>query len=555
MKRLKYLLFLILMLLLWLPMVQQLTGYFTEPLLKGAFTVPSKPVFSMDSLKIFRYQKQTEDYLNYSFGFRGLFVKIKNSLEYIFWKEIPVEDNVEGKDGYIFSKGSILGSIGVYYNGIEKNKTKIEKINFLKESLEKHGSHLLVMMAPSKECVLTGNLPYIYHNQFKNHTNYKDLVEGYKKYNIPFIDFCSYFRKINDTSRFPLYTKTGFHWSAYGASVAHDSLIHFISRYFDKPMPTYIREGVEWSDTARWSDNDFEDPQNFFFKLDHSRYVYPKLKILESSKKNFRPKVVIIGDSFFWQLKDQKMMKDIFSEDSKFWYYFATTSFPIGDVAGVPLKEINIIQELQTADLVILVGSMGTLADFPFGVTDYYYENFEKPEMVKGIFDGIKEYIKGMPKWIEKLSKAALLNSKPVDEIIDSEAKRILSDKISFNFKAKNGKYVCADAANNNIVIADKEQASAWELFSYFQLDENNIVLTSFRDKILSAELSGKGEITATRNKIGAWEIFEKLDLGNNLVAFKATNGKYLRVDEKTKQIFADGNSIGENEKFKMINK
>lgn len=550
MKRLKYFLFLVLMLLLWLPMVQQFTGYFTEPVLKGAFTVPSKPVFSTDSLKTFQYQKQVENYLNYNFGFRGMFVKIKNSLEYIFWKEIPVEDNVEGKDGYIFSRGSILGSIGVYYNGIEKNKTTIERINFLKEGLEKNGSHLLVIMAPSKECVLTGNLPYVYHSQFKNRTNYRDLTEGYKKYNIPFIDFCSYFRKINDTSRFPLFTKTGFHWSAYGASLAHDSLIHFISRHFDQPMPTYIREGAEWSDTARWSDNDFEDPQNFFFKLDHSRYVYPKLKMLESSKKNFRPKVIIIGDSFFWQLKDQKMMKDIFSEDSKFWYYFANTSFPIGDVAGVPLKEIDIIHELQTANIVLLIGSMSTLTDFPFGVTDYYYDNISSPEM----FTGIKEYIKSKPNWFEKLSKAAVLQIKPADELIDLEAKRILRDKTFFNLKAKNGKFVCADAGQDNIVVADKEMASTWEVFSYLQLDENNIVITSFRDKFFSAELNSKGEIIATRNRIGAWEIFTKTELDNNFVAFKSTNGKYLSFDEKSKRIFANGNSLGEKEKFKMIN-
>ena len=549
MKRLKYFLFIVLMLLLWLPMVQQYTRYFTESKLKGAYTAPSKPVFSIDSLKTFQYQKHVEDYLNYNFGFRGALVKMKNSLDYLLWKEISLIDNIEGKDGYIFSKGSVYSSIGVFYNGREKNKKTIERINFLKEGLEKHGKHLLVVMAPSKECVLTGNIPTFFHDQFKSRNDFMDLAEGYKKYKIPFINFCSYFRKINDTSRFPLFTKTGLHWSAYGASVAHDSLINFVSGYFEKPLPTYSREGVEWSDTARWSDNDFEGPLNFFFRLDHSRYVYPKLKLLESSKNNFRPKVIVIGDSFFWQLKDQKMMKDIFSEDSKFWYYFGTTSFPIGDVAGVPINKIDIIQELQTADLVILMGSMGTMNAFPFGVTDYFYDNISNPE----IFAGIKEYIRYKPDWFEKLSKAAVLQKKPVDELIELEAKRILRDKSSFSLKAKNGKFVCADAGRENIVVADKDLASTWEVFSYLKLDQNTIVITSFRDKFFSAELNSKGEIIATRNRIGAWEILTKTELDNNFVAFKSTNGKYLSFDEKSKRIFANGNSIGENEKFKLI--
>ncbi len=550
MKPFKFVLFLLLMLLLWMPLAQQYTGYFTEPTLNGAFVLPTKPIFSVDSVKTFQYQKHLENYLNYNFGFRGLFVKIKNSFEYLFWKEIPVEDNIEGLDGYIFSKGSINRSIGVDYNGKETNKKTIERIRFLKDGLEKHGAHLVVVMAPSKECVFSEKIPSVYYNQFKSRNDYMDLIDGYKNSNIPYIDFCSYFRKINDTSRYALFTKTGFHWSTYGASVAHDSLIQFLTKYISKPMPSYVREGVEWSDTARLSDNDFESPMNLLFKLDSKPYVYPKLKIVESSRKNFRPKVIIIGDSFFWQLKNQKMMMNIFTDDSKFWFYFATTSFPIGDVAGVPLKNIDIMQELQNADLVLLFSSMGTLKTFPFGVTDYYYDNVSSAS----VLESLKDYIQTQPNWLKNLGKLSVTSKKTLAEIITNEAKQICRDKIFFNLKAVNNKYISTDRNLKNELIADRDHAWAWETFSLYTLENNQCIIRADVGNYLSIDTRNKNKIVATTNGIKAEEIFTLIKLKNNAIALKASNGRYLSFDSKSLQLFANSNSIGVSEKFVLTN-
>src|ERR1035437_9661077 len=114
-RHLKLFFLVFLFLLLWIPLFQQLTSYFKEPILKGAFLKPAKPIFSLDSIRTQQLQKQVENYENYNFGFRGLFVKIRNSLQYGLFREFNDLDLVAGKAGCIYSYGAIERTAGRDY--------------------------------------------------------------------------------------------------------------------------------------------------------------------------------------------------------------------------------------------------------------------------------------------------------------------------------------------------------------------------------------------------------------------------------------------------------
>src|SRR5436189_145670 len=80
-----------------------------------------------------------------------------------------------------------------------QNDTSISKINFLKEEMEKNGTHFFTVFAPSKESIYPEKLPARYIGATKEHSDYEDFIEGFKKYNIPFIDFNSYFKQLRST--------------------------------------------------------------------------------------------------------------------------------------------------------------------------------------------------------------------------------------------------------------------------------------------------------------------------------------------------------------------
>ena len=242
------------------------------------------------------------------------------------------------------------------------------------------------------------------------------------------------------------------------------------------------------------------------------------------------------------------MLMNIFTEDSKFWYYFAMNSCPIGNAAGCPLKEINIMKELSTADIVLLIGNISTLDRFPFGVADYYYNNVSQPEIMEAVQKNIKENLL----WTAKLNVQKNLSKASLDEIIKTEANRVCRDKKTFTIRAANGKFVCAGGNEDKVLIVNRDVASDWETFSSLNLGDDKVVIYSYKNRFLSAELGSKAEITSTRTNIGGWEIFVLQNLGDDFVAFKASNGKYLSLDEKTQQLFANADKIGANEKFKI---
>ncbi len=505
----------LLLAILWTPLLQRVSGIFNEARLKGAYIVPERPEFSVDSFLGGSFQKKYEAYENYSFGFRPFLIKLKNSLDFILYRDIDNTDLMAGKNDVLYSRGSADRTMwGKYYNGREINNNTLAKIKFLKEKVESGGGHLIALMVPSKESVMPEYLPSSYDHAKHENSDYEDFIAGYEREGISYIDLCSYFRKLYPQSKYPLFTKTGFHWSTYGASVAQDTILKYCQSLLTLPIPYYERKGVEFSDTARFADADFEDLMNLYFSIQQSKYVYPKLEIVKSSLSNHRPKVIIIGDSFFWQIKDLRKLVNIFSDDSKYWYYFRK-SFPLSDEAGSDMKFLDVVQELESADFVILESSMGTLGEFPFGVTEYFQEHFENDKQMRSI-NGKRE---------------------------------------QFNLKAANGKFVCADISKNNIVIADREKAAGWETFSILLLPDNKCAIYTYENKYFSAELGGQGEITASRYKIAGWETFTMIKLDSNHVALRAANGKYLAMDEKSLRLFARADAIGKNEKFEFMQK
>ncbi|MBI5218444.1 MAG: hypothetical protein HY958_05890 [Bacteroidia bacterium] len=148
--------------------------------------------------------------------------------------------------------------------------------------------------------------------------------------------------------------------------------------------------------------------------------------------------------------------------------------------------------------------------------------------------------------------------TKNEQKITPDENRTIQDNPIKTNgkliyLKASNNKFVCADAGRGKIVVADKEKASLWETFSLQMMENNKCIIRSFENKFLSADIGSKCDVTAFRDKAQAWEIFTIEKPDSDYIALKAANGKYLTVDEKTLQLFARNNTIGRQEKFKMI--
>lgn len=172
------------------------------------------------------------------------------------------------------------------------------------------------------------------------------------------------------------------------------------------------------------------------------------------------------------------------------------------------------------------------------------YSGFNPGNYVDFFYD---PYDKTLDKWCE-FSKADITKIDKINNINKKEKSRIY-----INLKAYNGKFVCADDNLNNIVVANKEKPDSWETFLLIRFQNDECILRSHTNQFFCAELDKQGYVTATRQNVGEWETFTFINIDNNLIAFKAANGKYLSVDEKSNQLIANADTIGLHEKFELI--
>ncbi len=119
------------------------------------------------------------------------------------------------------------------------------------------------------------------------------------------------------------------------------------------------------------------------------------------------------------------------------------------------------------------------------------------------------------------------------------------------SLQATNNKFACAE--ENHGIIVNRDKPAAWEIFSIIRFENGDCVVRAYTGKYFCCDLYKDNSIEASREKPDTWETFSVTDLDSNYVAFKAVNGKYLSLDEKSQRLFAKGETIGKNEKFKLI--
>lgn len=192
----------------------------------------------------------------------------------------------------------------------------------------------------------------------------------------------------------------------------------------------------------------------------------------------------------------------------------------------IRLNENN--QQVNFKDWHLLVA--GDLAIASQEVVQQYIEKYYSFEVIENYFN-VKTYkIKG-----------------PFSETNNFEKNDELIKNISL--KAFNGKYVCANESMNQLVLADRDMVCGLILY-----EKKRCKIYSSDSLFLSADLGRQNQIAASRKIASDWETFTMVELDSNYVAFKAHNGKYWGVDKKSLQLSANSDTIGVQEKFRVIN-
>ncbi len=408
--------FIVIILMLILPLLQfKLEIISLEPL-KGDFKLASKPGLTKQTWFANTYQQNYDKYFEDHIGFRNFFVRLNNQILYSLFKKANVKGVIVGKNNFLFEEAYIKSLMGVDYIGEKTIKNRIRKIKAIKDELINYNTKLLVVLAPGKASYYPEYVPSRYE-RVSDSVNYKMFVRELEENDISFIDYNKYFISNKNKLGTLLYPKTGIHWSDYAVRFVMDSIISAINTMTGYDMPKLI---ATINDTATVYDSktdmDIEKSMNLLFDIEKPEMKY--FNISFKKQKNTKPDVIVIGDSFYWQIFNTGISTKEF-KSSEFWYYYKVIYGK--NRWGQDIKNIDVFESLKHADIVILLSNEPNLVNFPWG-----FENINEEKIKHQNIDSIINNIKNDAVWFDAVRKKALRKNISVDSMLYMDALFIL---------------------------------------------------------------------------------------------------------------------------------
>jgi hypothetical protein len=428
MEKIKKYCFVFLVMLLFLPIGQRFLKFHTVIPLNGAQPFSQYPTFHLKDWHKGTYQQLVELFVKDNFGFRNSLLRYTNSLDLVLFQTANAKDVVVGKDNYLFFDYNIENYLGIRRQSPNTVDSLFVLTDSLRNSLKNRGIDLVFVVAPSNAYYYSDKFPYQYDRVPKKENDYEYYLKKFEQYNLNYVDFNSWFMEIKDTVSVDLFPKYGTHYTYFSAVWVGDSLVSYLEKLRGIDMPEIVQSSVKL-DTMRFYEHDLANILNVGHDLKHEKVYYHDLSFKTENKS--RPKVLVVGDSFYWPVLNQLIPLNCF-ENVDYWFY-NNLVYPESFTETKTTDQVDLDSLYNGLD-VILVFSSSTL------VNNYDYDGFiaDMFNFLSGKFT-LKKENERLQYWIDAINnnkdwynsiklKAIDLNI-PIEEQIVKEAGWMVSQE------------------------------------------------------------------------------------------------------------------------------
>ncbi|OFX44968.1 MAG: hypothetical protein A2046_14905 [Bacteroidetes bacterium GWA2_30_7] len=447
--KIKNILLILLILLLFIPLIQNTIPFIKEKPLGGEYILTKKPDSLIDNWFSGKYQTNYEPYFNENIGFRSFFIRLNNQLKYSFFDFIKIGLAVLGKNNQLFQSDYIDAYMGFDFVGYDRIKKGFERIEYIQKKFKENGIEFILVFAPAKTSFMPENIPPQYNLEKRTQTNYDLYVSYLRKSKINFIDFNKYFISIKDTSRYPLYPVNGAHWSGYGITLVTDSLTNYISKLMNIKMVKQIDEGGYTTNTEmKCSDDDLATPLNIFQNLDNLYMYYPNIKYITDTN-TVRPNALFVGDSYvngFYTF--YPYLDSTFGKNSSFWSYNYKLKWHNRKIIDkkILVHTLDVEKEVLSKDILVLLITELNIKFLDEIFTQRFISLFKELENRKDLnadkrdnnnninnseIQSQIEIIKSNKEWFDLVKKQAAERKISVDEMVRKSALYFIKNKKS----------------------------------------------------------------------------------------------------------------------------
>ncbi|MEZ4826830.1 MAG: hypothetical protein R3C61_11160 [Bacteroidia bacterium] len=129
-----------------------------------------------------------------------------------------------------------------------------------------------------------------------------------------------------------------------------------------QPETYYQRNDTDW---------EVERAMNLLFPIPDNNAIRPVYHFEDGDTTYHKPRVIVIGDSYYKIWYDQGLQKNLFHPQSQFWYY-GLELLPHREINGerASVMSLDVIDEMKQADLVIFLNAEINLPRLGFEVWD-----------------------------------------------------------------------------------------------------------------------------------------------------------------------------------------
>ncbi len=393
---------------------------FKEPPLKGYFhlrELPSLKLFTWKSWFSSSFQNEISDRLNDNIGFRNSLVRVSNQYNYTFFGLTNAQGFVQGLDRYLYEEDYIHEYTGDYFIGKDVIEKKLSRLKNVTDSLKAWHIPLLLVYEPGKASFYPEYIPRRFHPEKRTMTNLACFLQRSSELGLSFIDLNSYFLKMKDTARYPLFPRYGMHWSAYGVPFAVDTLIKSVEKSTGTVLPKFKTNQLIISQTPLGTDNDIGELLNLLCPVKPTPGAYPSVSFEKTPAKKLT--ALVIADSYYLNIIEDYGSQFFMKQD--YWYYNKKVYPYQNNNPPQYVDKSNLRDKLKKFDVVLLMVSEINLHCGFWNFADEAFLAFH-PEIKDRLQYDIENDIRNDREWFRSVVVKARLQHKPLEEIIHGDA-------------------------------------------------------------------------------------------------------------------------------------
>jgi len=416
----------ILLVLICIPIFTKVTGIKFSGSLSKADKVNSFDKFSLDNWFSGSFQSSYEKYINDNIGQFAFFIRLHNQIEYGLFDKVHTGDIYSGIDNYLFEKGYINSFKGKDFVGTKVAIKNVAEMRKLQDTLESMGKSFVFCMAIGKASYYPEHITNLSNTEYDS-TNSKVYSVEFKNQGINHINTIDWFRELKDSLGHFLFPKYGIHWSNYGAILVTDSIVKFHEARYNWDLPNLKIVSNEISKKTKFFDNDIAKSMNLLVNVEPYPYMkYPTVEWEKRTDKTDKKKILVIGDSFTWDIYRNSGVVSKCFESVDLWYYNQMVNSEISEngdmVDGLPLltRHLNLSELIDSYDGFVVISSEPNLADLGWDIATTLLgtlrDSTYQPEERNNAF--ILSQCLGKKEWREDLEKMAEKRNITLDSMI-----------------------------------------------------------------------------------------------------------------------------------------